>query len=178
MFKPSTDSESLSASTKNFFYFGFVFFCGWHHNGACFHPFGQVHLALGANQTSQFFGSILFGNWAMIQVFRALDWFLAYLQANVGWKTQFLKKIRTLYETYDLPSQGKLWPTITQQLIELKSCSRLANSCSLEQKEFFWGLGLLVRDVMIGVGFAFSNDIIGRSNKPISWLRVLFESRS
>jgi len=35
----------------------------------------------------------------------------------------------------------------------------------------------LVDDVMIGVGFAVFDDFIGRSTEPISWLKVLLDTR-
>jgi len=48
-------------------------------------------------------------------------------------KTQFWTKIKKFLERYDLPSQGKFWPAITQQHIELQCYSNpLKTACSLE----------------------------------------------
>jgi len=38
-------------------------------------------------------------------------------------KPPFLKKIKKFLERYDWRFQGKLWSAITQQEIELESCS-------------------------------------------------------
>jgi len=51
--------------------------------GACFCLFGQVYLTLGTNPKSHFFGSRFFGKWAIICVFRVLDWFASISGAKI-----------------------------------------------------------------------------------------------
>jgi len=56
------DSASLLVQLKKkFFVLGVGFSLGDIIVGACFHPCGRVYLALGANATDYFFGSIFFG---------------------------------------------------------------------------------------------------------------------
>jgi len=53
----------------------------------------------------------------------SFDWFAR--SQNYGSKTPFLTKMKTLHNRCDLPFQGKFWPAITCQEIELESYSNL-----------------------------------------------------
>jgi len=38
-------------------------------------------------------------------------------------------------------------------------------------------LGFLIDDIVIGIGFPVFDNVIGRSYKPISWLKVLLGTK-
>ena len=90
--------------------------------GACFCLFGKVYMALGANLTSHFLAQVFLETGIWSESLELLTGFLANLEQKLWLKKQFLTKIKTLHERYDLPSQGKFWPAITQQT-ELESYS-------------------------------------------------------
>jgi len=48
---------------------------------------------------------------------------LAYLEPKLWLKNPIFDKIQNVSKRYNLPSQGKFWPAITGQQIELESCS-------------------------------------------------------
>jgi len=138
VFKPSTDSASLVVPMENFF---FVLRIGISLvdiiMGTCFCPCGWVYQTLGANPKGHFFGSSYFGIYAVIQVFRAIDW----LASISGAKIMTVKKKIAKTST---PANANLGcippPAITCQPIQLESCSKplkMGESCSSQWKKLF-----------------------------------------
>jgi len=66
---------------------------------------------------------------------------------NYGSKTQFWAKFKTFQKRHNLPFQGKLWPAISRQQIELESCSNPVMTSGVvefrikKNFNFFWGVG-------------------------------------
>jgi len=61
--------------------------------GTCFHPCGQVYLALGANPTCHFFDSFLLESKLSSKSLEPLIAFIAYLELKLWLKKQKLVKI-------------------------------------------------------------------------------------
>jgi len=63
--------------------------------GTCFCPCGRVYQTLGANPKGHLFGSSYFGIYAVIQVFRAIDWLASISGAKIMTVKQKIAKTST-----------------------------------------------------------------------------------
>ena len=125
LFKPSAGSASLLVQIgKKKFRFGFAVFWWWRHNEGTLSHFWLSLPSPGRQSIEPCFWLKFF--WQLGKNPRLWSpWLNCWdiWSQNFGTKTQFLKKFKKFHKKYNLPSQGKFWPTITWQQIELESCS-------------------------------------------------------
>ena len=58
-----------------------------------------------------------------MRTFRSFDWLSSISGAKIMAQKPNFHINKKLHPRYDVPSQDKFWPAITQQQIELESCS-------------------------------------------------------
>jgi len=88
-----------------------------------FSPFWPGLPCPGRQPTGNFLAHIFFETWPNSASLKPFNDFLAHLGPKLWLKNLTSDKNEKIHKRYDLLSQGKFWPTITRQQIELESCS-------------------------------------------------------
>ena len=190
LFNPSTDSASILVEIEtNFSFWVWGSLGGTSRVGVFLRFFGLLYVALDANPMSQFFRSSFFRNYAIIRVFRALDW----LSRISGAKIMPQKPKSGQNFTPTNSNLGWITPSLymatNRRQNSLESCASPLKTCEylqlrLQKKFLAWYLWFFVDAyIMRGCLCIFFNIWMtssspgSRTITPIMWLKVFLDFR-